>query len=139
MCAGRRIGGRRAQVEAEGETSYVVQVMSFFHMDYHQRGSVEIRKGVRYIASYHALHASNASLVPEWLLHVDWSGVPSRVLHCATEREGRRNQIVKVHRHRREQPVDPESAQIEVERDEDNEDERRICGGGEDDEDEGIS
>ena len=30
----RRIGGRRRQVEVEGETSYVVQVISFLHMDY---------------------------------------------------------------------------------------------------------
>ena len=30
----RRIGGRRGQVEVEGETSYVVQVISFLHMDY---------------------------------------------------------------------------------------------------------
>ena len=27
----RRIGGPRGQVEAEGETSYVVQVISFFN------------------------------------------------------------------------------------------------------------
>ena len=57
---------------------------------------------------------SNVGFVTEWLLYVDWPSLPSRLLHCATKRERRRNEIVKVHRHRREQPVDPESAQVKL-------------------------
>ena len=84
---------------------------------------------------------STVSFVPEWVFHVDWSGLPPRVLHCAAKRERRRYKIVKIHRYRGEQPVHPESGKIKVEqREEDDEDEWTICRGGDDnDEDEGIN